>query len=416
MMHQSLFICCLTVALVWGQRSPKSIGLQPRMGYSSSIIHQNPGGSDQHAESSIQVDFHGFQAFGSEKRPLTRNSFSNEPSQAFNVGYDLSFNKNDYKPKALKEHRYTNVDVKKFENAEVITGRLKLNEKVRAPASGSEQPQALAFQTSKKLLGSSKARYATPVHEQYSQYPSQSPTFSYNTQQAIFRDVVQATRPEPIQLSPDLRSSYQANTKWNQAPISAHVGRSRSGEPLGNFNHDVALRNSESFDFSHAQGEMSFGNKSPATDSFSAASEHFPAAASDLNNLNIEAHIPKNLRGVKPFPLDTSLLKDPVLTTSANKDASTKYGRVIPIHFDIRPLKNVAQTGLDKAYGNYGNFPAPSPETLTYEVGSSNGANLRMYGSPEPNGNLGNGFMNGRDDVYKITSIRPPPIGRNFRY
>lgn len=359
------------------------------MGYSSNIIHQYPGGSDQNAESSIQVDFHGFQ------RPATRNSFSSEPSQAFNVGYNLSFN-NDYKPKPLKEHRYTNVDVKKFENAEVITGRLKTNEKVRAPSFGSDQ----AFPTN------SRARYATPVQEQYSKYPSQSPTFTYNTQQAIFRDVVQATRPEPIQLSPQLRSSYQAQ-----------VGRFGSGDPVGNFNHDFALKKSEAFDFSHAQGAISFGNKNLAGDSFSAASEHVPAAASDLNNLNIEAHIPKNLRGVKPLPLDTSLLKDPVLTTSDSKDAPNKYGKVIPIHFDIRPLKNVVQTGQDQGrnYGNYGNFPAPSTESLTYEVGTASGANLRMYGSPEPNGNFGQ-EMRGRDDVYKIASMRPPPLGRNFRY
>ncbi|KAL1506763.1 hypothetical protein ABEB36_006066 [Hypothenemus hampei] len=472
MIRHALLICSLFLVSTNAQRYSKSIQIQPRSAYSTNVVHQYP--NDLHAESSIKVDFQPQQVLSNGKNRGNGNRYtqSNNPISVtrppylkeskgpnlFNVGYNLNFKDNGYPLRKPEEPRRLPLfDGKKFENAEVITGRLKKNEKVRAPSVNPNlSPQDFVSQAflKQKASGSTRytssptntmSKYAFPTREQVSKYPSQSPTFTYNTQQTIFKDVIKATRPDPIQLSPDFKTSYETNgNKWTSDQLEPQefdqYFRKQSNadsQAFDTFDHEVAIKNSETFDFSNAHGEINFGNNKEISDVVAAGSNAEPTIvqapvnfnsngppATDLNNINIEAHIPKNLRGVKPLPLDTSLLKDPVLTTNFNE--VPQHGKVIPIHFDVRPIQTVMQREISKAqnYATYQNpygYAGATNDNLDQGSGSNN-ANVRMYGQPEDKGQYKVAFAYGKEpanyeeDIYKIVSMRPPPITPNLRY
>lgn len=497
-LFQILLACSLTIALVNGQRYSKSIQAQPRVGFSTNIVHNYPGYNDLQAESSINVNFQSQQPLnnrGSAKyisntpnsNSFSRTSFAGplKDSSLFNVGYDLSFNENK-----KQEPRYTNANNnKKFENAEVITGRLKKNEKVRAPSLNVElSPQDFvsnAFLRQKQLNSVSTRHTSTPInvtpkhlspiHEKYPKYPSQSSTLTYNTQQNIFKDVSKLSRPESIQLSPDFKTSYETSGRWQDITSLKETNNKKldSISPQGlqeikhtnvaiqnpsRFNHDFALKNSEAFDFSNAHGEIIFGDNK---DSSSAASEQYSQKINSYeifdqpinknNNLDsnfnpqqesdLESHLPKYLRGVKPLPVDTSLVKDPGFSKE-----SLKYARVIPIHFDISQMQNdltpiqnfVAQQNpyVNRQIQSYG-YPSQQSYVQHSNLGNSGGLTyensepaasqpiFQLYGNPEPMDNklysksglkYGRDHTNYEEDIYKIVSMRPPPITQNNRY
>lgn len=362
------------------------------MGYTPNFLHQmhhTPGyHGDLHGQNSIKLDYYQAQQQQVSPVPRGRNKYPNQGPQhgnSFNVGYNLRFqegNKKFHLPPGGK----------KFENAEVIRGRLKNNEQVRAPGPNQEYgPQTFLQQKP-----SSSTRYtSSPTNQHYQ--TTRQPSFSYPTQQNIF------IKPEQSQNDAPWKS---IGIEEQQAIQPQNYFEKSFNNPQGfaSFNHDVALKNSESFDFSNVHGQISYGDdRSGVEDNIPAGSEHHPQNI-DLNNLNIEAHIPKNLRGVKPLPLDTSLLQDPVLTTSlkGNPDTAKLGGKVIPIHFDVSSVQAAVQKELGKSqtYSPFGqqNFDQYNLQQNVYDAQRANDV----------------GGFNG--DPYKIVSMRPPPVTPNFGY
>lgn len=352
------------------------------MGYTPNFLHQmhhTPGyHGDLHGQNSIKLDYYQAQQQQVSPVPRGRNKYPNQGPQhgnTFNVGYNLRFqegNKKFHLPPGGK----------KFENAEVIRGRLKNNEQVRAPGPNQEYgPQTFLQQPSTRYTSS-------PTNQHY-----QTSSFSYPTQQNVF------IKPEKSQNDVPWKS---IGVEEPQAVEPQNYFKKSFNNPQGfaSFNHEVALKNSESFDFSNVHGQISYGDdRSGVEDNIPAGSEQHSQNI-DLNNLNIEAHIPKNLRGVKPLPLDTSLLKDPVLTTSlkGNADTAKLGGKVIPIHFDVSSVQAAVQKELGKSqtYSPFGqqNFDQYNLQQNVYDAQRANDVG----------------------DPYKIVSMRPPPVTPNFGY
>ncbi|XP_066145532.1 uncharacterized protein [Euwallacea fornicatus] len=409
MIFPMLLTC--TLVLVGAQRVPKSIGVQRRMGYSPNVVHAMQGYGDLRAEGSVNANYPHQQLNSYKGRVKYTNVQQPQGGSHFNVGYNLRFKEEPNKNfNRFQQQRYPQITTgKKFENAEVIRGTLKNNEKVRAPLGPDMSPQQFvsqAYQTQKQIRPQTQTKY-TSAQIRFSP-SSSSPGFNnYNTQQNIFKDVVRSTRPEPVQYD---------NTKWESITPATQTENAiqadefdkyfrkeavRDNQQFASFNHEIALKNSETFDFSNVHGDISFGDSSNRQfiDNVSGGSDRhsttLPASVVSQNkipvDLNIEAHIPENLKGVQPLPIDTSLLQDPVLTTSlqGNQDVS-KYGK-IPIHFDVRQIQAAMQEELHK----------------TQKFAPHN-YNPSGYGNA----------VNYQEDPYKIVSMRPPPpaAAQNLRY
>ncbi|XP_050298936.1 uncharacterized protein LOC126737893 [Anthonomus grandis grandis] len=438
MIFHVLQVCSLMTVLVSGQRWSKAIqSFQPRIGYSTNIVHTKAGSNDLNAESSINVNF----PFLKEKAPTkytqvyagSRNAPNAQNANFFKVGYNLKFNDNNFNKK-LKEHAPKTH--KKFENAEVITGRQKKNEKVRAPMINTDlAPEDFVSNAYLRQLQMSEAhkQYSPPIVHKFSPPKTRSYTYS---QQDISRPQVQtnsaqeqANLPQKYTRTPTTATAYNYNIqKASKAVQTSVVPQQYTGNNYQTFNHDVALKNSESFDFSNAHGDINIG------DNALAASEHYSQtfkhneesptnAVTDINNIKLEDHIPKSFKGVKPLPLDTSLLKDPILTTDLNNAPKTTNDQIIPIHFDVRSIQAAMQNEIGKLHQSYyqqNPYITKAQNTLMNEDNAgSYSNNFRTYGQPEPidASQYRAGWKNNyEEDIYNIVSMRPPPIGPNMRY
>ncbi|XP_066245495.1 uncharacterized protein [Euwallacea similis] len=380
------------------------------MSYSPNQVHAVQGYGDLRAEGSVNTNYPHQQLNNYNKgRVKYTNVQQPQGGSHFNVGYNLRFKDEPNKNfNWFQQQRYPQITTgKKFENAEVIRGTLKNNEKVRAPLSPDMSPQQFVSHAYQKQLRPQVQTKYTSTQIRFSPSSSSSGFNNYNTQQNIFKDVVRSTRPEPVQYDYTKWESITPASQTEEAIQPEEFDEyfkkeaARDNQQFASFNHEIALKNSETFDFSNVHGEISFGDSSNGQffDNVSGGSDRHSTtlSVSGANknkipaDLDIESHIPENLKGVKPLPIDTSLLQDPVLTTSlkGNQDVS-KYGK-IPIHFDVRQVQAAMQEELHKVQ----KFTPQNYNPLGY-------------------GNA----VNYQEDPYKIVSMRPPPpaAAQTLRY
>ncbi|XP_017768630.1 PREDICTED: uncharacterized protein LOC108556860 [Nicrophorus vespilloides] len=295
--------------------------------YSTSIIHKDSRYPDQHAQSTIDfklgtgpnpsisedthlkpsvyqyttpksVQDYKQASFQTTKFPAQKHTFLNYPqqqSQSFNVGYSVKFgNDRKRKPQQIYE-------------PDVITG-------------------------------SHKEEVKNPFAASYDQRPEQNPLVYYSP------------KPNWKNLSPTVEIYRSKEIDVNKfQPVN-----------YKNFDHERALGKSVGFDYSNAveinsqqPTHINFPSKKTKLD-LSAQGITYSALESKKPKLDftpfsglVEAKKPKLDVSVyelkKPkFALDTSLLRDPILTTG-NKVLNSISSQQIPIHFDTTLIKEMGK-------------------------------------------------------------------------
>ncbi|KAF7283704.1 uncharacterized protein LOC143204879 isoform X2 [Rhynchophorus ferrugineus] len=342
-----ILVSSLFCSMASSQRFPKSVRIEGEPTYLTNIIHTiganldnwadsslNPNNQDQSANRLVQsippssksdlIYTHApLNAIYDYKLARRR---SDSDINTFNVGYNIRFGQQSepYKQPKLTTRNH------KFENAEIITGKVKHNEKVRAPNShgfnNKEQPIKKLVQYQQQhepLLPTNYGQSASRIQVIQSQYQPSPHWRNMGPNMEMTRSLEGSPMPENI-------------FHTNYLPNQANQNHFRQVTADSSFNHVQAMKNSQPFDFSNAHGEL-------IADSLSQSSNHYTENTKFPfpDNINVESAIPAHLKGVKPLPLDTSLLKEPVLMTGVQNVA--KNSRILPIHFDLRPIQVALQ-------------------------------------------------------------------------
>ncbi|XP_030751521.1 uncharacterized protein LOC115879031 isoform X2 [Sitophilus oryzae] len=363
-------------SLALDPRFSKSIEARPRVGYSTNVVHTFPGNLDNWAQTSINPynqepaannqlipnkprskfapiyrDTPGNLLYGQNNKVFS-NSGPHPNLNSFNVGYNIQFGQNG--GSSQKYIFAAGQKNKNFDNAEIITGKLKGNEQVRAPIRfGTPAPRrpVITLTQEPQLLPSSVNYITNPLFSKYNK-PAR-PATGYGKIPDFIRDLDASFQASPwksigtnIEMSKSIEGPQIQKTFFRPSFPQKAVTQT----PLRSFNHEKAIRYSQPFDVSNVSPEKFFDN-------FQAGSEQY-SQYSDLNgnrknhpnipeNIDVNSHIPSHLRGVKPLPLDTSLLKDPVLTTDFKEAA--KDSNILPIHFDLSPIQAAVQKESSRA-------------------------------------------------------------------
>ncbi|KAK4886731.1 hypothetical protein RN001_003002 [Aquatica leii] len=350
--------------------------------YSTSVIHDNPRYPDQHAESSIKVDFQTNQQVKKPaiKRPKTssdqiplqqtfvpqkvdryqqdNNQFNTPQSQSFNVGYSVRFND---KPSKFPQQT--------FQNTDIITGSR--NNAVQKPNDDFDAQEFVnnaLIDIKKQKISGIKPKYnkhyvkddtknfisnLAPKTQQYLSYLGEpKPVASSNTR---FR---QHLLPKVKPLTESLTSSWTNLSPTVEIYHSKDLLQNNLKQGARHFNHNSALGKTEEFDFSNVLEALNGNNNNNLYNNLKTTEETLIPLA---HKANINPYTPLQILSAKQIqfpqspsesiqthtvqkhnlPVDTSLLRDPVLTVSNKNVAANEH--TLPIQFDTTLLEAMQQ-------------------------------------------------------------------------
>ncbi|CAH0561044.1 unnamed protein product [Brassicogethes aeneus] len=347
----------LCIALASCQSMMDNIFQRQTMSYTTNVVHP-----DQHSQSSVSVSFN---PTTNEKIPRYTTSFKKAPTfasanakntntQLFNVGYSVRF-KNPVARQVASPSR-PNLD-----EGEIITGTRKANEQVAIPQSANSLTDDSGSKpTFEALEAKPEDLYLSPTTQQYLK----------NLE--VGKPTISATEEA---------RKYQQNYSWRNLGPSAEIIRS-SEIPLNHqpiFNHASALGRSQTFDFTNGVNDQHQQQQAsslvPTYNPYQSKTQFLPPISqhihTKLNHINqIPTSMPQVNTGSYNLPVDTSLLRDPYLTT--NMQSVPNDNKMIPIHFNVRPLED--------AMKNQFNLNKFDP----YHSGEDSYAYQQQYVSPQP--------------------------------
>ncbi|KAF5282042.1 hypothetical protein FQA39_LY00566 [Lamprigera yunnana] len=339
------------------------------IGYSTSVVHQNPKYPDQRAESSIKVDFQtnnqqGHRQTG-RKRPKSNeqlpqqqtfasHSYNNpqyhqeseqyNAPQTFNVGYSVSFNGKSQK--SLQQL---------FPPPEIITGSR--NEAVQRPMHSNFDAEdfvsnALLDIKKQKISGIKPKYNRVNIKQDAKNFITQ---LAPKTQQYLsYLGDVKPTPSSNLHFRQQLETIVPTTESWTSVSPTVEIYRSKGlhtniNQTPKHFDHDSALGNSEGFDFSNImdaydknikmmqESDVPFENENTA-----APYRQFQVIP--IQQLDFAQPTSEPVQQRQPphkLPVDTSLLRDPVLTVAGKNLPTNKHS--IPIPFDTSLIQVLHQ-------------------------------------------------------------------------
>lgn len=345
--------------------------------YTSNVAHKDPQYPDQSARSTVSVSFNTNHQQDLKKTPRYTSSFQKSPTfdhplptpvfrntqiatvphgdngntQLFNVGYSVRFQgKSTPIQRDVPTFMRPNLD-----NGEIITGTRKANEQVSAPQA-MESTQQLTVNSldekKHKLSGiKPKPKFQVPLGKPEKVY------LAPQTQKYL-KQLEQGTKPL-FKSTEDAKKYHDQTYSWRNLGPSVEIIRSSEIPATSQeFDHSSALGRSQSFDFSNGVDI----NQPSATSSYpsfnyqtNTQQQFLPPISTKVETKpllfsQIPTTTPPVNQGVAKFPLDTSLLRDPYVTTNINNVPKTT--NVVPIHFNVRPLEEVMKNHLQAAKNN----------------------------------------------------------------
>lgn len=350
------------------------------LGYSANIVHEDPKHPDEvSAQSSINVNFNpkkinsppteNYPTVRSTNAAFRQNKQIPQPdTQLFNVGYSVTFKNGPNENKQTKRQQI-------LDNGEIITGTRKRNEQVDAPQDFSVQSRQI------QQIGISERKHKiSGIKPKPNQNQFQT---GANTKQLVnSANLTPATQKQLKQLEnvqPQFMLQKQVHDNFAWRNLGPDVEIVRSSEiPIGNnlksngqsFNHEKALGRSESFDFTNALdnnvGELKGttqkfvlekADPTPITNLIQPTTNYVPISTQTQNiDVPVQQYFGNGIKlmstngGPAPkFPVDMSLLRDPIITTDLKHVPENP--NVIPIHFDIRPIQEAVKSHLVHSNG-----------------------------------------------------------------
>lgn len=392
---------------------PQDVSRRQGISYSSNIVHLTGKSPEESAQSTVNVNFNmpsekavrqvvhhtpsyprflpktptdGFQH---QRKPFLQQKPKEEllPSsdtQSFNVGYSVRFANNKNPHQQQKFSRPPQVT----ENTDIITGTRKGHEYVQKPAFPTQELSSNSLlDTSRHIPQNIIHSNLLPLQPKY--YDTSENTYEPQT------DVNEHSNPWH-NLSPSVEIFKSADLSENQSPLGVE-----DFKPSHQFDHAKALGKSEGFDYSNAintgadkhytpQGEnhiqqprqkinaagpVLFENTGSVSNRFNKQQPHFlriPSAAYLQHSDSLREQTSLiGANNAPKFPIDTRLLRNPVLTTTKERTLENDP-QTIPIHLDtslIREAMNKEILALSqKNHANQFHVPANNEQvTPTYE-------------------------------------------------